>query len=568
MLLILFAFIAGIVTVLSPCILPLLPIILSSSQTHGGKRRPVGIVLGFIASFTFFTLFLSSIVRLTGIPSTLFRNVSIIILLIFGISMVVEAFQTKVERLFQVFISKTPNTSQQTGFFGGIVIGLSLGLLWTPCVGPILASIISLALSGTVTAHSIVITLAYATGTAIPMFGIILAGSTALERISFLKRNTITIRKGFGIIMILVAIAIFFNVDRKIQTLFINAFPSYGTNLTKIEDVSLIRKELENMGTQSNTNIIGKPMDQPMGIPAPEFIPTGSWFNSDPFSLTDLRGKVVLVDFWTYSCINCRRTLPYLQKWWEKYKDRGFVLVGVHSPEFEFEKDRANVQGAINEFGLTYPIFQDNDFKTWRSYSNRYWPAKYLVDKNGFIRYTHFGEGKYDETEAFIQNLLEEAGAEADMENISNSTYSIEAKTPETYLGSNRIERFASKENIIPEKPTTYTLPEFLDKHNFAFGGVWSVFPEYALAGKEARIHINFDAKQVFLVARPRNEKAIMRVYVDGEIQYAGADVENGEVIVTKDELYELVHLETPGQHILSIEFPDGEIEVYAFTFG
>lgn len=402
-LLIAFAFLAGVVTVLSPCILPLLPIILSSTTDTSGKRRPLGVVVGFVGSFTFFTLFLATIVKLTGIPADSLRFISIAVLVLFGLSLLIPQVQLLIEQLFSRLTRFVPQNQGKTGFFGGLVIGLSLGLLWTPCVGPILASVISLALSGSVNAQALLITLSYSIGTAIPMFFIMIAGSTALQKVPWLLRNTGKIQKAFGVLMILTAVGIFFNVDRKFQTFILDTFPNYGVGLTRFEDNQNIRKELEKVNEKPmDETMLGKPMPQAKGPVAPEIIPGGQWFNSEPLTLSQLKGKVVVIDFWTYSCINCQRTLPYLRDWWQKYKDQGLVIIGVHAPEFEFEKDVGNVSQAIKDFKLEYPIVQDNNFATWRAYHNNYWPAKYFIDKDGIIRFTHFGEGAYDESEKVI----------------------------------------------------------------------------------------------------------------------------------------------------------------------
>lgn len=245
--LITFAFIAGIVTILSPCILPILPIILSSTVDDSGKKRPLGVVVGFVLSFTFFTLFLSSIVRVTGIPAESLRYVSIIILILFGLSLLIPQLQFFIEQQFTKLARFAPNRQKHHGFIGGVIIGLSLGLLWTPCVGPILASVISLALTGTVTTEALFITLAYSLGTAIPMFIIMLTGSTALKKVPWLLRNTSKIQKAFGVLMIVTAIGIFFNVDRQFQNYILNTFPQYGTGLTTIEDNEKVKEELDNI---------------------------------------------------------------------------------------------------------------------------------------------------------------------------------------------------------------------------------------------------------------------------------------------------------------------------------
>lgn len=573
-LLITFAFLAGIITVLSPCILPILPIILTSSigGVNTGKSRPMGVVVGFILSFTFFTLFLSTIVRLSGISAETLRFVSVIVIAGFGFSLLIPQFQMLVERLFSKFAGFMPNSQNRTGFGGGLLIGFSVGLLWTPCVGPILASVISLAITGTVTFDAFLITLAYSLGTAIPMFLIMLGGQNALHRVPWLLSNLGHIQKLFGILMILTAIGISFNVDRKFQTFVLNAFPQYGTGLTKLEDNELIRNQLDKKsGSEIRKNDIGKPMfdlTQPKGVKAPEIIPGGTWFNSEPLTLEQLKGKVVIIDFWTYSCINCQRTLPYLRSWNEKYKDKGLVIIGVHAPEFEFEKSERNVMQAIKDFYLTYPIVQDNDFATWRAYRNRYWPAKYFIDKEGYVRYSHFGEGAYDESEKVIQELLKEAGASDVSSEINNPTYQVQAKTPELYLGYGRIKYLASPEAIKKDGLAKYTSPSILESGEFAYIGNWNVMEEYANPQKGASLTLNFEAKEVYLVMRTKGTPAKVKVYVDDKLQYFGMDNQDGIVTVDKDTLYKLINLPSPGKHNLRLEFDDSNAELFAFTFG
>ncbi|MBP7967283.1 cytochrome c biogenesis protein DipZ [Candidatus Woesebacteria bacterium] len=573
-LLIAFAFLAGIITVLSPCILPILPIILTSSI--GGVNtvisRPIGVITGFILSFTFFTLFLSTIVRLSGIPAETLRFVSVLVVAGFGLSLLVPQFQVLVERLFSKLSGFMPNSQRKTGFSGGLVIGFSVGLLWTPCVGPILASVISLAITGTVTFDAFLITLAYSLGTAIPMFLIILGGQNTLRRVPWLLSNLGYIQKVFGVLMIVTAIGIFFNVDRRFQTFVLNTFPQYGTGLTKLEDNELIRNQLDKKaGSEMQKDDMGKPMFDlilPKGVKAPEIIPGGTWFNNGPTTLEQLKGKVVIIDFWTYSCINCQRTLPYLKDWNEKYKDKGLVIIGVHSPEFEFEKNEKNVAQAIKDFKLTYPIVQDNNFATWRAYSNRYWPAKYFIDKEGYVRYSHFGEGAYDESEKVIQELLKEAGATDVSSQINNPTYQIQSKTPEIYLGYGRIDHFASPEDIEKNTLGQYTAPSNLRYNEMAYEGDWNVMEEYANPQIGAKLHLNFDAQEVFLVMRSKGSPAKVKVYIDDTTQFFGKDVINGTVTIDVDTLYKIIKLPSPGNHNLRLEFEDNNAELYAFTFG
>ncbi len=512
-----FAFLAGIVTILSPCILPILPIVLSGSIT-GDKKRPWGVVTGFVASFTFFTLFLSAIVQRTGISADFLRWFAIVVVAGFGLALVLPQFQLLVERLFSR-LSRFAPTRQRNGFGGGILIGLSLGLVWTPCVGPILAAIISLSFAGTVTGSAVLITLAYAVGTAIPMLAVVSGGRALLDRNRWLLTHSATIQKVFGILMILTAAAILFNLDRQFQTWVLSRFPNYGAGLTKIETNSAVSKQLGKLQS--------KPVED-----APELIAGGKWFNSQPLTMQSLRGKVVLVDFWTYTCINCIRTLPYLKAWHDKYAGKGLVIIGVHTPEFEFEKNPDNVAKAISDFGIKYPVMQDNDYATWNAYSNHYWPAEYLIDAQGKIRHSHFGEGDYDETEKVIQELLS-----VNMP-IANPNSQITARTPELYLGAKRAE------------PGWFTL-----------GGKWQQSDEYNTPQPGASLTLDFEAANVYLVMRPNQATAgLVKVYLDGKALM--------EVSVIEDKLYQLVKLDSPGKHTLKLEFPDGKVDLFAFTFG
>lgn len=565
--LILFAFLGGIITILSPCILPILPIVLSGTVT-GGKRRPLGVVTGFIGSFTFFTLFLTAIVRATGLSADSLRVAAVVIIAFFGLSLLVPQLQLLMEKWFSRLTKLAPTQNQNDGFVSGILMGASLGLVWTPCVGPILASIITLAATSTVGLNAVVLTLAYAVGTAIPLLIITAGGRTLLTSHPWLLANTARIQKGFGVLMLLTAVAIFNSWDRTFQTYILDKFPSYGTGLTKLEDNQLVRDQLNSL--QKGGNMLTDLMESNYGN-APDFVAGGQWFNTKPLTMSALRGKVVLVDFWTYTCINCIRTLPYIKSWHEKYKDKGLVIVGVHTPEFEFEKNPDNVEKALKNFGITYPVMQDNEYKTWRAYTNRYWPAKYMVDKNGKIRYTHFGEGDYDETEAMIQKLLADAGMVVD-DKIANPTYQVQARTPETYLGYERMAGLVSPEKVVPNTAMAFSLPKIMDNKTFAFSGTWTIGPEHAMPRKGATLLYRFDAGEVFLVMRPKagNLTATIRITMDRKSpeEFAGEDVQNGVITVGSDRLYKLIKLPVAGPGVMKLEFLDDNVELYAFTFG
>jgi len=511
-------------------------------------------------------MFLTLIVNLTGISADFLRYFAIVVIGLFGLVLVLPRLQAA----FEIFASKVASKGQalqsgksqigaETGFWGGTAIGVSLGLVWTPCVGPILASVISLALTESANFQAVLITLAYSIGTAIPMLVILYGGRALVSKFSFLTRNLGKIQKVFGVLMILTALALFFNLDRKFQTYVLDKFPGYGSGLTSIEDNEIVQQELEKLYQDDSKK---EPLESGELQKAPELIYGGEWFNSEPLKIGELKGKVVLVDFWTYSCINCQRTFPYLRDWHEKYSDQGLVIIGAHTPEFEFEKNPSNLQKAIDDFDLQYPIFQDNNYETWRAYENHWWPSKYLIDHEGNLVYNHHGEGRYEETEKLIQELLAEAGYNPDS-NFVDYSYETYSQTPETYLGYRRIKGFASTPDINEEVLTNYESPETLAENRIAFSGDWTINDYYSVPGGEgSAIEINFESMKVFLVMNPaEGEVGKVRVLLDGEVVVE-------EVVVDEDKLYDLIDLEEPGRHLLRLEFLDDNTEVYAFTFG
>jgi len=568
-----FAFLAGIVTVLSPCILPILPIVLSGA-VGGDKRKPFGIILGFILSFTVFTLFLTKIVQLTGIPSNTLRIIAGIILLLFGVSLLLPQFQVLMEKLFTKLSVFTPKSNTRKGFLGGFVIGLSIGLIWAPCVGPIMASVIALAATSKVNAATFLITFSYAIGSGIPMFFIMYGGRNLLQKVPFLLGNTDRIQKAFGILMIVLAGMIFFNLDLAFESFI--ATTKYGLDLTGLENNSIVKNQLGQLNgstnqTQDTSGLFNT------NTPAPDFVGVSKWLNltggKQSLSIKDLKGKVVLVDFWTYTCINCIRTLPFVTSWYDKYSSQGFVVIGVHTPEFQFEHDTTNVLNAIKQYNIHYPVAQDNDYSTWNNYNNQYWPAEYLIDVNGNIRRTHFGEGEYDQTEMAIQALLKEAGKKVSgsLENMKDQTPTGQL-SPETYIGSKRMQYYYPG-GMIPNGTSTFTLSDNLPQNSFSLGGKWNITDETAIAGDNATLNYNFTASKVYLILRPDSSKnPTVKVYLDGKVvdnTVAGSDVTNGIITVDKDRLYNILDFHSKTEsHILKLEFVSPGIEVYTFTFG
>lgn len=302
--------------------------------------------------------------------------------------------------------------------------------------------------------------------------------------------------------------------------------------------------------------------------PAPEISGIKSWLNSKPLTISSLKGKVVLIDFWTYSCINCLRTLPYITKWDQTYRDKGLIIIGIHAPEFEFEKNADNVQNAIKRNNVKYPVALDNNLDTWRAFQNKYWPAHYLIDKDGNVVYTHFGEGNYDKTENNIRYLL---GLDAKNEKTQEqATYSY-SQTPETYLGSLRAENFSNPKKLI-NATSEFKLPQSLPADNWALSGRWKIDSQKITSQESnAKLQLNFTSKKVFLVLGTQSSKPIIAtVKLNGIIlkKFAGKDVVNGKIEVSGHRLYELINQDSVKNGLLEITSSEEGLEAYAFTFG
>lgn len=433
-----------------------------------------------------------------------------------------------------------------SGFWGGIIFGVALGLLWTPCAGPILAAITTLVATQAITFSAILITLFYSVGAGIPMFLIAYGGGKVIQSSRFLSQHTERIRQAFGCLMILAALAIAFHWDMTLQQKITSVLPP-----VLIEDNAILKKELENLhGEKGKAKFVSDEFSN-YGK-APEITGIVNWINSPPLSLMQLKGKVVLIDFWTYSCINCLRTLPYLKKWYSDYKDDGLVIIGVHTPEFEFEKDPKNVAAAASRLGVNYPIAQDNDYKTWVAYHNHYWPAHYLIDQEGNLRLVHFGEGKYAETENAIRSLLG-----LSQQNIQEKVEISRPLTPETYLGFARGKSYTS-ENLFKLGTADYNYTKPLWDDEVGLKGRWKVEDERITAeSDDCSIDLNFLARQVHLVLSGSSRNPI-KVFLDGKML--------DEITLNGNREYDLVNT-SYGRHLLMVSIPKG-ISAYAFTFG
>lgn len=563
LLLIVFAFLAGVFTILSPCILPILPVILSAS-TLKGRWRPLGIIIGFVIAFSFFTLTLSAIVHATGLSANFLRYTAIAIIFLFGLVMLFP----RLTELFTKLSSPLANLGQQlqvkqsgNGFLGGILFGMALGLLWTPCAGPILAAITTLVATQAVTFFTVIITLAYSLGAGIPMFFIAYGGAKVIHSSKFLATHSEGLRQIFGGLMIVTAIALALNWDMILQQKISSFIPSI-----LIEDNPLVRESLQELSGEKEEFFKIQEKAPPIAGgaegteallnygPAPEIVGIDNWINSKPLTIKDLKGKVVLIDFWTYSCINCLRTLSYLEKWDADYKDKGLVIIGVHTPEFEFEKDNKNVKNAAERLGVKYPVAQDNEYKTWQAYHNHYWPAHYLIDQNGNLRMIHFGEGKYVETENAIRQLLGMQPLK-----MQEPERKIRPTSPETYLGTSRgSDNYTSENHIQPDQIALYDYHGTLAVDQIGLKGRWKVESERITSeSNDSFLDMHFLSKKVYLVMSGKSEKPVV-VFLDGK--------KVGEFTLDADRKYDIV--DAPyGQHQLSLQIPSG-ISAYAFTFG
>jgi cytochrome c biogenesis protein CcdA/thiol-disulfide isomerase/thioredoxin len=590
----LFALVAGAGTAITPCVLPVLPALLSASAV-GGRRRPLGIVVGLATAFTIAIVALAQLVKGVGLASGAARTLAIVVLLVFGVVLLVPELAARVQAPLSRLARFGPRT-RGDGFWSGVAVGGALGFVCAPCAGPILAAVTSVSASGGASVRIVAVAISYAAGLSAVLLLYALGGRAVIERVRRSARGHV-VERSLGAILLLTGVVMATNLDVRFEEALAKdrSLPAFLVDPTRslensnavqnrlaaLRPVSKFARRQQRLATARATAVpagvaiagVRTPSLPKLGA-APEFTGTQRWFNTaggKPLSLAGLRGHVVLVDFWTYTCINCIRTLPFLKGLYATYHPHGLQIVGVETPEFTFEQDAGNVEQAISSDGLRYPVVQDNSYGTWNAYGNQYWPAEYLIDAAGQVRHTQFGEGDYGQSEAAVRELLSEAGARNLPPPMTAKAVmpSAQLATPETYLNPDRAQGFAT-----PIKQGVHDYPGIASPmvNQFALRGRWNVNSQSAtpvLPG--ASIEAGFQAADAYLVLTSAGNVARQaRVLLDGRpiaARDAGADVHGGSVTVRGQRLYSLVSLPGAQQHALTVELPPG-VSAYDFTFG
>jgi len=574
MLIYLLAFIGGVLTILSPCILPVLPFVFSRADQpfrRSGLPLLAGMAVMFAVVATAAAYGGHWVVRFNQGG----RYVAMFIFLLLGISLLFPSIAEVLSRPFVSAGAKLQgNPSEKVGIGRSFILGISTGMLWAPCAGPILGLILTGAAVQGPDARSSVLLLSFALGAATSLGIALFAGSKVFSAMKRSLSFEIWVRRGLGVAVIAGVVAIALGWDTNL--------------LTKLSFVDTAKAEehlINKLHTERPVVLAANAEAQPALAdegPFPDLSGAVAWLNSPPLSTKSLRGKVVLIDFWTYSCINCLRALPYVEGWATKYKDAGLVVIGVHTPEFAFEKERSNVEKAVRDLKVTYPVAIDSDYGIWKAFNNEYWPAHYFIDGKGRIRHHHFGEGEYDESERVIQGLLKENGAQlSSSTTISVSGTGAEAApggnvgSPETYIGYRRAEHFASTERIAQDSRHTYTPQPRLSLNQWALGGSWKVGEESAvLQTSPGKIQFRFRARDLHLVLGTTKDGKPVRfaVKLDGAPpgDDHGVDTDShGSGTVQGHRLYQLIRQNGPVEdRTFEIEFLDPGVQAFAFTFG
>lgn len=520
----LIGFAGGLVTGISPCILPVLPVIFFSG-THGARKplagsgngatitvdtkpalserlRPYMVIAGLVLSFSVVTLAGTSLLALLHLPQDALRWAGLVALSAIGLGLIFPRVEEVLEKPF----SRIPQLHMSDGR-SGFGLGLALGVLYVPCAGPVLAAIVVAGATGSIGLDTAALTISFAIGAALPLLFFALAGQRVAERVGAFRRHQRRIRVVGGVVILAFAVALVFNLPATLQ----RAIPDYTSTLQdKVVSSDQVQAKLNLGGLVNDQNrelskcSNGAAVLESCGR-APDIRGIAGWLNTPgdaPVGLTSLRGRVVLIDFWAYSCINCQRAIPHVVDWYDKYKSLGFEVIGIHSPEYAFEKVPANVAGGAHDLGITYPVALDNSLSTWTNYRNRYWPAEYLIDAKGIVRHIKFGEGDYDVTEHLIRELLMDANPGANLPAASNFADETPApgQTPETYFSVGKMVNYGGPDTY-DAGTADFTYPIRLADDCFAFRGRWTLDYQGATAeSDDSTIALKYNAKDVYIV--------------------------------------------------------------------
>ncbi len=611
--LVLIGFLGGLVTGISPCILPVVPVIFAAGAASGledtaaaappeeapgpearpaaalpdaaaagagvttvappaavaaeptsrraelrRRRRPLAVVAGLVLSFAVFTLLGSWLLSSLGLPQDLLRWIGLVVLGLVGLGLIVPSVGEWLERPFARLVGGRQQTEA-----GGFVLGLSLGLVFVPCAGPVLTAIAVVSANHRYDLSSVLLTAAFALGIAVPLLIFALLGQRLAERMATVRSHAATARRVIGAVLVLTALVVGLNLTDGLQ----RAVPGYTNALQNHIETNASAREALGKATGEvatgdlATCVSASPVLQQCGR-APTLAGISQWLNTPgdrPLTLAGLKGRVVLVDFWTYSCINCQRTLPHLEAWNRTYARDGLTIIGVHTPEFAFEHVTSNVVQAARQLGVQYPIAQDNDYTTWNAYQNEYWPAEYLIDATGTIRHVDFGEGEYAQTESFIRHLLVAADPTVHLPtptDVANLTPD-EATTPETYLGYQHGTPNLAGQTVVEDRMAPYSPPSPVPADEYAYGGNWSIGKEASTAGGGAVLSLAFQARDVYLVL---GGSGTVRVSVDGRVTQT-------VTVSGEPKLYQLVGSTSSQRALLTLGVSSG-VQAYDFTFG
>jgi cytochrome c biogenesis protein CcdA/thiol-disulfide isomerase/thioredoxin len=579
MLIILLAYLGGVLTIVSPCILPVLPFVFARA---GGSfmRSTLPMLAGMAITFALVATLAAVGGGWAVQANQVGRWAALVLLALFGIALVFPSISDRLTRPVVALGSRLTERASEPGgresVASSAVLGVATGLLWAPCAGPILGIIFTTAALKGASASTTLLLLAYALGAATSLAAALLVGGKLFARMKKSLGASERIRQVLGVAVLVGVAAIAFGLDTRVLSKLSSAqTASLESGLARKLGASQAMDE-----TATRTGAMGQLLLPDEGE-LPPLDGLGPWFNSPPLTRDQLRGKVVVIDFWTYSCINCLRSLPYVKAWDEKYRKDGLVVIGVHAPEFAFERVPANVAQAVKDLGIRYPVALDNQYRLWSALKNNYWPAHYFVDARGRVRYHHFGEGNYAESERVIRQLLAEAGhapmdanmAEARASGAEAAAAVGEIESPETYVGFARADRFASPGGLQNDRLARYASAP-LALNEWSLEGQWLDRKQSALSlAPGAKIHFRFNARDLHLVLGAAGGKPVrFRVTLDGRAPGADGGMDaapNGSGMVTSQRLYQLVRQKGPVRdRTFTIEFLDPGAEAFAFTFG